>query len=136
LRLAQEFVQDGYYKFAPAEFGTVAANASGAMRVSGTIAVVPEGGNKGSLGATLHFDPQGKLTKVAEENKVIRGMRPRCQATLLLDPNPLVREIAEQDLLVLGRAAEGYLRTQRARANPELQKVIDRIWKQIVEEGR
>ena len=67
---------------------------------------------------------------------MVRGMRPRCQATLLLHPDPLVREIAEQDLLVLGRLAREYLLEQRAKANPDLRRQIDRIWKQIEVEGR
>ena len=70
------------------------------------------------------------------ENKVVRGMRPRCQATRLLDPDPLIREICEQDLLVMGRAAQGYLMEQRATASPELRRAIDRVWQKILDEGR
>jgi len=67
---------------------------------------------------------------------VVRGIRPRCQATLLLHPDRLVREIAEQDLLVLGRLAREYLLEQRAKAGPQLRREIDRIWRQIEDEGR
>jgi hypothetical protein len=66
----------------------------------------------------------------------MRGIRPRCQATLLLHADPLVRAIAEQDLLVLGRYARGYLLEQRANASEELRREIDRIWRQIEVEGR
>jgi hypothetical protein len=63
-------------------------------------------------------------------------MRPRCQATLLLHPEKLVREIAEQDLVVMGSMAKGYLMEQRARANSELCREIDRVLQRIEAEGR
>ena len=56
--------------------------------------------------------------------------------TRLLDPDPLIREICEQDLLVMGRAAQGYLMEQRATASPELRRAIDRVWQKILDEGR
>jgi hypothetical protein len=45
-----------------------------------------------------------------------------------------VRRMAEQDLLYMGRAAREYLQEQRARATPELQRAIDRLWQRIVEQ--
>jgi hypothetical protein len=44
--------------------------------------------------------------------------------------------MAEQDLLCMGRAAKSYLDEQRAKAGPELQKAIDRIWQRIVDDDR
>jgi hypothetical protein len=44
--------------------------------------------------------------------------------------------MAEQDLLIMGRAARGYLDEQRARATPALRKAIDRIWERILEGDR
>ena len=44
--------------------------------------------------------------------------------------------MAEQDLLVMGRAAKPYLDQVRARVRPKLQQEIDRIWQRIVSEGR
>jgi hypothetical protein len=44
--------------------------------------------------------------------------------------------MAEQDLLILGRAAQEYLAVQRAQASPALQRAIDQLWQRIVEEGR
>jgi hypothetical protein len=64
------------------------------------------------------------------------GPRPICQATKLLDADPVVRRMAEQDLLVMGRAARPYLDEQRAKAAPELQKAIDRVWERICADDR
>ena len=63
-------------------------------------------------------------------------MRPICQATKLLDADPLVRRMAERDLLVMGSVAQDYLIQQRLKATPELQREMDQIWERIVEEGR
>jgi hypothetical protein len=43
--------------------------------------------------------------------------------------------MAEQDMLVMGKWAKGYLDEQRAKAKSELKAAIDRIRKRIVEEG-
>jgi hypothetical protein len=88
------------------------------------------------LKAVVRFDRADKFSAVTEENKVLPGVRPRCQATLLLHADPLVRAIAEQDLLVLGKSANTYLMEQRANATSELRREIDRIWRQIEAEGR
>ena len=133
LRLSQEFVQDGYYKF---QFDRNSRIGLKELMESGVLNVVPEMGNKGHLKVEVWYDERGKVSKIVEENKVVRGMRPRCQATRLLDPDPLIREICEQDLLVMGRAAQGYLMEQRATASPELRRAIDRVWQKILDEGR
>lgn len=135
--LAQEFVQDGFYIFRVKSPSSIEAAPGGGIKsVEARAVVEPAQGNKGELRATLHFDQAGKLTKVAQENKVVRGIRPRCQTTLLLHPDPVVRAVAEDSLLVLGRAARPYLDEQRAAAGPELRAAIDRIWQRIVAEGR
>jgi hypothetical protein len=137
LRLSQEFVQDGYYKFELDKGKGIGGVSSDGKRMqSGSLSVVPEMGNKGRLSAELSFDAKGKLLKVVEENKVVRGIRPRCQATRLLDADPVVRAICEQDLLVMGKAAQAYLMEKRAGAGPELQREIDRVWQKILDEGR
>jgi hypothetical protein len=136
LRLRMEYIQDGYYKFKFPEKTKDGPAASSVTIVYATVEVVPEMGNMGSFTATLRFNQGGHLVSLSEENKVLRGMRPRCQATLLLHPEKLVREIAEQDLLVMGSNAKGYLMEQRAKASAELRREIDRVWRRIVAEGR
>jgi hypothetical protein len=137
LRLRMEYIQDGMYKFKYPEKTEVTGAGSSLTLVAGTVEVVPEGGNKGSFKAVIRFDRNDKFSAVTEEeNKVLCGIRPKCQATLLLHADPLVRAIAEQDLLVMGQSAREYLREQRARASKELRREIDRVWRQIEAEGR
>ena len=133
LVLSQPFKQDGFFKFSVPRDDLKVDEEKGGRKASGKF-VVTQGG-KGELTASLTFDDKGKLTKVSEENAIKPGVRPICQATKLLDADPLVRRMAEQDILVMGRACKGYLDEQRAKASPELQRAIDRIWKRIVEEG-
>ncbi len=135
LRLSQEFVQDGFYKFKIPDQFTVLAGSSLTI-ISGTAEVVPEGGNKGHIKATLRFDRDNNLATVQEEIKVVRGIRPRCQAKLLVHPDPVIRAIAEDDLRVLGKAAQPYLLQQRAGASPDLRQAIDRLWQRIVAEDK
>jgi len=136
LHLRMAYIQDGFYKFKYPAKAKEGPAASSVTILYGVVEVVPEMGNMGTFTATLRFNQAGQLASITEENKVIRGMRPRCQATLLLHPEKLVREIAEQDLLVMGRNAREYLMEQRAKANDELRREIDRVWRQIVAEGR
>jgi hypothetical protein len=104
--------------------------------VTGKAVVVPNGGNKGEIAASLTFDRGGHLVTVSESVDIKRGIRPRCQATKLLDSDPVVRGMAEEAILVMGEAAKEYLDEQRTRAGPELREAIDRIWRRIVTEGR
>ena len=83
----------------------------------------------------MDFDSDGVLVGVSETRDVRPGVRPICQATKLLDADPLVRRMAEQDILVMGKSAKAYLDEQRAKAKPELRAAIDHIWKRIVDEG-
>ncbi len=137
LRLRMEYIQDGFYKFKYPAKTKVVGPGSSLTLVEGVVEVVPEAGNKGNFKAVIRFDRADKFSAVTkEENQVVRGIRPRCQATLLLHPEPLVREIAEQDLLVLGRLARDYLMEQKAKANAALQREIDRVWRQIEAEQR
>ncbi len=137
LRLRTEYLQDGFFKFKFPEKAVVTGPGSSLTLVTGVVEVVPEGGNMGSLKATVRFGRADEFTGVtAEENKIRAGIRPRCQATLLLHPELLVREIAEHDLIVMGSMAKEYLMDQRAKARPELRREIDRVWQRIVAEGR
>jgi hypothetical protein len=133
LRLSAQFSQDGYYTFSGPS-GQALTLASGAIREKGKVRVLD--GGSGYLKAVLDFDASGVLTGVHEKRPIRSGVRPICQATKLLDADPLVRRIAEQDILVMGRAAKAYLDEQRARATPELRQAIDLMWKRIVAEGR
>jgi hypothetical protein len=133
LRLRQELMQDGFYKFAiPAE-SLSAERAGGGWSAAGK-AVVTQGG-KGEIHAVLTFSVDGKLTRVDETSTVKAGVRPICQATKLLDPDAIVRQMAEKDILVMGRAVKEYLDEQRAQASPELQQAIDRVWQRLLREG-
>jgi hypothetical protein len=136
LRISQEFAQDGFFKFEIPDKELVVTPEKTGRQVLGKAVVVPERGNKGEIVVTMTFGITGMLDKLAEKNAVVRGARPKCQATRLLDPDPLVRFMAEQDLLVIGQAGREYLREQRSKAGPELRRAIDRIWNQIVMEGR
>jgi hypothetical protein len=136
LRLSTELIQDGFFKFKILDDIKDTSAASSFSNYVGTAEVVPEMGNKGYLKVAIRFDRVNKLTRVEEENKVVRGIRPRCQARLLLHADPVVRAIAEQDLLVLGQSSREYLEDQRRLASPELRLAIDRVWRQIIAEGR
>ena len=137
LRLVQEFHQDGFFQFSiPEDSLHVSSGPSGRLQVTGRVVVTPQGGNAGEIDASLIFDTAGRLVKASATPSLKRGIRPRCQATKLLDPDPIVRGMAEEALLVLGKAAKEYLEEQRARANPELRQAIDRIWQRILSEDR
>jgi hypothetical protein len=133
LRLTQEFHQDGFYTFKLMDDSTKMKGDKDGRSVSGKV-VVMAGGN-GQIDATLTFDATGKLSKVREGVELKPGPRPICQATKLLDPDPVVRAIARQDLLIMGRPAREYLDEQRAQASPELRREIDRVWRRIVQEN-
>jgi hypothetical protein len=134
LYLAPVISQDGFYQFVLQEDSLKIIAKTPGRQVSGKV-VVMAGGN-GEIAATLTFDQAGKLVNVAQTGNLKPSIRPICQATKLLDADPLVRRMAEQDLLILGRAAQEYLAAQRARASPALQWAIDQLWQRIVEEGR
>jgi hypothetical protein len=136
LRLAPELRQDGFFQFAiPGDAIHAGPIDGGGWQVTGKAVVVPRGGNRGEIAATLTFDTAGALTNVSEVVRLTRGIRPICQATKLLDPDPIVRAMAEQALLAMGTAAEEYLVQVRATAPPELRRAIDRIWLRIRSEG-
>jgi len=133
LRAAAELHQDGFYKFT---IKTGVGTASGeTITVSGEAPVDPQGGNKGEVKSTLAFK-EGKLATVETKVNLKPGIRPICQATKLLDPDPIVRGMAEQSIRVMGSAAKPYLDEQKAKATPQLREAIDRAWARIIAEGR
>jgi len=131
LRLSEAFSQDGFYTFADPQV-TVTTSDEG-IQVTGSVTVTA--GGRGSISVEMDFDSDGVLISVSETRDVHQGVRPICQATKLLDADPLVRRMAEQDILVMGKSAKAYLDEQRAKAKPELKAAIDHIWKRIVDEG-
>ena len=132
LTLTQEFHQDGFYSFEIMEKQIAIAQDIG-LNARGRM-VVMKGGN-GDVVAELLFGKDGKLAKVTETAKIRPGPRPICQATKLLDADPIVSRMAEQDLLVMGLAARDYLMEQRDKAAPELRQAIERVWRQIEKNG-
>jgi hypothetical protein len=132
LRFSEELKQDLFYTFSPPE--TPYMPRSDVTWVRGHTAVI--GGGEGYIDLVMTLGPAGSLVSIFERSALRPGVRPICQATKLLDRDPIVRRMAEQDILVMGRAAKSYLDQIRAAARPKLQQAIDRIWQRILAEGR
>ena len=136
LYLAQELAQDGMYQFQwNGQALKVSKEGKGSI-AQGQIDVIPQGGNSGTLTATARFNESGTLTDFSSKQNLQEGMRPICQSTKLLDPDPIVRKMAEKDLLIMGRRAQEYLMWQREQVSPALKEAIDRIWVRIQTENR
>jgi hypothetical protein len=136
LRLSEELHQDGFYKFAAVEPDTFKYVRGENNALTGQANVVAQGGNSGHISGTLIFDTAGKLLHATAAAKLTEGIRPICQATRLLDADPLIRRMAHRDLLVLGRPALPYLLEQHSKASEELRVEIEEVWGQILAEGR
>lgn len=93
-------------------------------------------GGRGHIEMLMALGAAGGLVNIYERAALVPGVRPICQATKLLDRDPIVRRMAEQDLLVMGRAAKPYLDQVRSTARPKLQEAIDRVWQRILQDGR
>jgi hypothetical protein len=133
LALLVQLRQDGFFQFSIADDAINANTSSQGIVVSGK-AIATKGG-VGDITATLEFDADGRLTNADATENIKPGVRPICQATKLLDKDPIVRRMAEQGILVMGGAAGSYLTEQRKLASPALQKEIDRVWERILSEG-
>src|SRR5437870_8859657 len=90
LRLTEEFVQDMFYRFSDPKVGNFTDD-SGNLEVSGQVLVTA--GGRGNIDALLIFDADGVLQFISEDVQVVEGPRPVCQATKLLDPDPIVRKM-------------------------------------------
>ena len=134
LRATAELNQDGFYKFTVKTDDKPKVD-GGTVTGAGQAPVDPQGGNKGEVKAALTFK-EGKLATADTKVNLTPGVRPICQATKLLDPDPIVRGMAEQSIRVMGSAAKPYLDEQRAKASRQLREAIDRVWVQILAEGR
>jgi hypothetical protein len=132
LRFSEELKQDLFYTFSPSD---VSYTPRADITLVPAHASVVSGGN-GNIDIVMMLGAAGSFVNVLEKSALRPGIRPICQATKLLDPDPIVRRMAEQDLLVMGHAAKPYLDQVRAPARPQLRQAIDRIWQRILNEGR
>jgi hypothetical protein len=132
LRFSEELKQDLFYTFSAPDISYVPRQ--DVISIRGHAVVIA--GGEGSIDMLMTLGPAGSLLQINERGAVRPGVRPICQATKLLDRDPIVRRMAEQDLLVMGRTAKPYLDQIRARSRPKLQQAIDRIWQRILNEGR
>jgi hypothetical protein len=132
LRFSEELKQDLFYTFSAPEISYMPRE--DIVRVRGQAAVVA--GGEGHIEMLITLGAAGSLVNIYEKSALRPGVRPICQATKLLDRDPIVRRMAEQDVLVMGRAAKPYLDQVRVTARPKLQQAIDRIWQRILGEGR
>ncbi len=136
LSLSAELEQDGMFQFNAPVVESSTNFAAGGFEAHGHIDVAPKRGDMGSITGKVIVDASGKLQSATTHPALKSGMRPICQATKLLDVDPIVRKMAERDLLVMGQSAHNYLIMQRSKAAPELRARIDQIWQQILDEGR
>ena len=132
LRFSEELKQDLFYTFSPPDVSYTPRDDLTVLRAHASVVA----GGDGNFDVVMTLGRAGSLVNILEKSAVRPGVRPICQATKLLDRDPIVRRMAEQDLLVMGRAAKPYLNQIRATAAPKLQQAIDRIWQRILNEGR
>jgi hypothetical protein len=132
LRFSEELKQDLFYTFSTPAISYEPRDDSIKLRSRAAVAA----GGEGYIDVLMTLGTAGSLVNVNERSALKPGVRPICQATKLLDRDPIVRRMAEQDLLVMGRAAKPYLDQVRATAPVKLQRAIDHIWQRILEEGR
>jgi hypothetical protein len=132
LRFSEELKQDLFYTFSVPAISYEPRD--DIIKLRGRAAVAA--GGEGYIDALMTLGTAGSLVNIYERSTLKPGIRPICQATKLLDRDPIVRRMAEQDLLVMGRAAKPYLDQVRATAPVQLQRAIDRIWQRILREGR
>ena len=132
LRFSEELKQDLFYTFSPPDVSYTPRVDITMLRAHTSVAT----GGDGNIDVLMTLGTAGSLVNILEKSVLRPGIRPICQATKLLDRDLIVRRMAEQDLLVMGRAAKPYLDQVRATARPKLQQAIDRIWRRILDEGR
>ena len=132
LRFSEELKQDLFYTFSAPEISYMPREDITKVRGRAKVSA----GGDGYIDMFMTLGAAGSLIDTYEKSALHTGVRPICQATKLLDRDPIVRRMAEQDVLVMGRAAKPYLDQIRAKARPKLQQAIDRIWQRILDEGR
>ena len=132
LRFSEELKQDLFYTFSSPDVSYTSRDDLTILRARVSVAA----GGDGNIDVLMTLGAAGSLVNVLEKSALRPGVRPICQATKLLDRDRIVRRMAEQDLLVMGRAAKPYLDQVRATARPKLRQAIDRTWQRILNEGR
>ena len=132
LRLSEELKQDLFFGFSAPEISYTPRD--DITQVLGHVTVIS--GGEGHIDMVMTLGAAGSLVLISERSAIMPGVRPICQATKLLDRDPIVRRMAEQDILVMGPAAKSYLDQVRATARPKLQQAIDLIWQRILEQSR
>jgi hypothetical protein len=136
VRGAAELHQDGFFRFTiEVEPARLLPDKANTIRVQGQAKVEPKNGDRGSIQVALTLT-DGRLTQAQHQVQISAGIRPICQATRLVDPDPVIRRMAEDALRVLGHDALPYLEEQRQRASPQLREAIDRLWQRILQEDR
>ena len=131
LRLTQEFSQDGMFEFSIPQDSISIEAAKEGWTGKGKVMVAPKHGDSGEVVASLSFKSDGGLANISEKRTVRAGIRPKCQATKLLDADSVVRAMAEQDILVMGSAAEWYLAERHSQATLDSKFAIEQIWRRI-----
>jgi hypothetical protein len=129
LTLAPILLQDGFYQFSMIDESIRVSSDRSGKKASGR-SVVMRGGN-GEVQVEITFNSEGRVTNVRQSSKLRPGPRPICQSTKLIDRDPIVRHMAEKDLLIMGRFAKDYLKEQHQSATAELRRAIDRLLDQI-----
>jgi len=133
LRVAQEaLTEHGWMTMTLPEDSIKTGGDKEIRTATGKAVVKPEGGAGGEVVVTLRVDDANKVKSVEIKSTVHTGPKPKCHATKLLDPDPVIRAMAEQQLLLMGRRAEDYVRDRRAKADADLRKEIDRVWQRVV----
>jgi len=134
LRIAEDLENDGFFRFTIPEESLLVVKHGAQLKASGKAVVANQvGGNRGQIEVKLTFE-EGQLLEVDQSSKLRQGPRPICQARRLLDPDPVVRTMARQCILTMGKSAHEYLQQQRRVAPPRLREAIDEIWERIVRE--
>jgi hypothetical protein len=131
LRFSEELKQDLFYTFSVPDISYTPRDDLTVVRAHASVAT----GGDGNIDVLMTLGAAGSFLNILEKSTLRPGVRPICQATKLLDRDPIVRRMAEQDLLVMGRAAKQYLDQVRTTARPKLKQAIDRIWRRILNEG-
>lgn len=142
LILSQALQGDAFFRFTTLEEVTVDEQPGDKktgpiLRASGHVEALPDAGNRGEMTATLEFRSRRyQLADIQETAELHPGPRPAGDVEKLTDPDPTVRQLAENNLLQMGPVVIDYLLTRRVTATPQLQTAIDRLCARITEQAK